>query len=65
VADCAGDAGDDVIRAEIDGLHHGGPSAASLPVSPPLPQMTSVALPLPAGGTVAGMVIITAAVLPG
>jgi hypothetical protein len=52
-------------RAEIGGLHHGGPSAASLPVSPSLPQMTSVVLPLPADGTVAGTVVITAAALPG
>lgn len=55
-------------RAETGGLHraeHGRPSAASLPVSPSLPQMTSVVLPLPADGSVAGTVVITAAALPG
>jgi hypothetical protein len=52
-------------RDEAGGLHHGGPSAASLPGSPPLPQVTSVALPLPGDGTVAGMAVITAAALPG
>jgi hypothetical protein len=51
-------------RAETGGLHHGGSSAAGLPV-PPLPQMTSVALRLPAGGPVVGMVVITAAAVPG
>jgi len=52
-------------RAETGGLHRGGPSATSLPVSPPLPQMTSLTLRLPAGGTVVGLVVITAAALPG
>ena len=32
---------------------------------PPLPQMTSVALRLPAGGPVVGMVVITAVAVPG
>ena len=51
-------------RSETGGLHHGGSSAAGLPM-PPLPQMTSVALRLPAGGPVAGMVVISAAAVPG
>jgi hypothetical protein len=51
-------------RAETGGLHHGGSSAAGLPM-PPLPQMTSVALRLPAGGPVVGMVVITAVAVPG
>jgi len=40
------------------------PPAASLPVSP-LPEVTSVALRLPAAGGAAGTVVITAAALPG
>lgn len=40
------------------------PSATSLPASP-LPEVTSVALRLPAGGGVSGTVVITAAALPG
>jgi len=51
-------------RAEAGGLRHGGTSAAGPPV-PPLPQMTSVALRLPAGGPVVGMVVITAVAVPG
>jgi hypothetical protein len=43
----------------------GTPSAASSPASPLLPEVTSVALRLPVGGTVTGMVVITAAAEPG
>ena len=43
---------------------HGGPTAASLSASP-MPEVTSVALRLPAGGGLAGTVVITAAALPG
>ena len=51
-------------RSETGGLHHGGSSAAGLPM-PPLPQMTSVALRLPTHGPIVGMVVITAAAVPG
>ena len=51
-------------RAEAGRLHPGGVPAASLPASQ-LPQVTSAALHLPAGGGVAGTVVITAAALPG
>ena len=51
-------------QAEVGALHHAGPLAASLPASP-MPQVTSAALRLPAGGAVAGTVVITAAALPG
>jgi hypothetical protein len=51
-------------RAEAGGLHRGGPPAASRPASP-MPQVTSAAVRLPAGGGVAGTVVITAAALPG
>ena len=50
-------------RAEASRLHQGGPPTASLP-APPMPQVTSAALRLPAAGGVAGTVIITAAALP-
>jgi hypothetical protein len=52
-------------RAEASGLHHRGLPAASVPARQLLPQMTSTAVRLPASGTVAGMVVITAAALPG
>jgi hypothetical protein len=51
-------------RAEAGRLDHRGAQAASPPVSP-MPQVTSTALRLPAGGGVAGTVVITAAALPG
>jgi hypothetical protein len=51
-------------RAQASRLHPGRPSAAGPPVSS-LPQMTSVALRLPADGTITGTVLITTAVLPG
>lgn len=51
-------------HAEAGALHHAGPLAASLPASP-MPQVTSAALRLPAGGGVVGTVVITAAALPG
>ena len=51
-------------RAEAGRLHPGGAPTASLPASP-LPQVTSAALHMPAGGGVAGTVVITAAALPG
>ncbi len=51
-------------RVEAGRFHHSRPRAASLPASP-IPQMTSAALHLPAGGGVAGTVVITAAALPG
>lgn len=49
-------------RTEASGLRHGTPPAAA---SPPLSQMTSVALRLPADGSVTATVIITAAAQPG
>jgi|GEM_PF-1175689 hypothetical protein len=52
-------------RSEDGRARQGTPSAASRPASPLLPEMTSVALRLPAGGTVTGMVVITAAAEPG
>ena len=51
-------------RAEAGRLDHRGAQAASPPVSP-MPQVTSTALRLPAGGGVAATVVITAAALPG
>lgn len=51
-------------RAEATGVHRGGPPAVSLPL-PAMPEVTSVALRLLAGGGVAGTVVITAAALPG
>jgi hypothetical protein len=52
-------------RTEAGDLHHRRPSAAEAPAPLPLPQVTSLALRLPAGGTIAGTVLITAAVQPG
>jgi hypothetical protein len=51
-------------HAEAGRLHHRIPRAAS-PLASPMPQVTSAALHLPAGGGVAGTVVITAAALPG
>jgi hypothetical protein len=51
-------------RAEAGRLRHSGPQAASLPAAS-LPQVSSTALHLPAGGGVAGTVVITSAALPG
>jgi hypothetical protein len=52
-------------RTEAGRLHHGRPAAIGRTVSPPLPQMTSAALRLPADGTIGGTVLITAAAQPG
>jgi hypothetical protein len=52
-------------HSENGRARQGTPSAAIRPASPLLPEMTSVALRLPAGGTVTGMVVITAAAEPG
>jgi hypothetical protein len=52
-------------RTEAGDLHHRRPSAAAAPASLSLPQMTSLALRLPADGTIAGTVVITAAAQPG
>ncbi|MDQ2811728.1 MAG: hypothetical protein M3Z75_07575 [Actinomycetota bacterium] len=51
-------------RAQASRLHPGRPSAVGPPVSS-LPQMTSVALRLPADGTITGTVLITTAALAG
>jgi hypothetical protein len=51
-------------RAEAGRTPVASPPATSQPVSP-LPEVTSVVLRLPAGGGVAGTVVITAAALPG
>jgi len=51
-------------HAEAGRPEHGGAQAASQLVSP-MPQVTSAALRLTAGGGVAGTVVITAAALPG
>jgi hypothetical protein len=51
-------------RTESGGLRHGGQSATRSAVSL-MPELASVALPLPAAGGVAGTVVITAAALPG
>ena len=51
-------------HAEAGRLDHSGAQPAS-PLASPMPQVTSAALRLPAGGGVAGTVAITAAVLPG
>jgi hypothetical protein len=54
-------------RAEASGLRPAGPPTVG-PAGPTgllMPEMTSVTLPLPAGGRVAGTVVITAAALPG
>lgn len=51
-------------RAQAGRLHQGRPSATGQPVSSSLPQMTSVAVRLPADGTITGTVLITAAAQP-
>ena len=51
-------------RTEAGALRSGQRPVAS-PAGSPMPELTSVALPLPAVGGVAGTVVITAAVLPG
>jgi hypothetical protein len=51
-------------RTEASALRRGERPAAS-PAGSPMPELTSVALRLPAVGGVAGTVVITAAVLPG
>ena len=51
-------------RTEAGALQRGARPAASQAGSP-MPELTSVALPLPAVGGVAGTVVITAAILPG
>jgi hypothetical protein len=51
-------------RTEAGRLHHGRPSATSGSVSSSPPRLTSVALRLPADGTIAGTVLITAAARP-
>jgi len=51
-------------RADASRPEHSGAQAASPPASP-MPQVTSAALRLPAGGGVTGTVVITAAALPG
>ena len=51
-------------RAEAGRPGHRGAQAASPPASP-MPEVTSAALLLPAGGGVTGTVVITAAALPG
>jgi hypothetical protein len=51
-------------HAEAGRPGHGGARLAS-PLASPMPQVTSAALRLTAGGGVAGTVVITAAVLPG
>lgn len=48
-------------RTQASVLRHGTASAAGRPAAPPLPQLTSVVLRLPAGGTATGTVFITAA----
>ena len=51
-------------RGPADGVPRGAAPAASPPGSP-MPEVTSVALRLPADGGVTGTVVITAAALPG
>ena len=51
-------------RAEAGRLDHSGAQSAS-PLASLMPQVTSAALRLPAGGGVIGTVVITAAALPG
>jgi hypothetical protein len=48
-----------------DASHRGAPSVASLATSMPMPELTTLALALPADGTVVGTVVITAAAEPG
>ena len=52
-------------RAQAGAPHPGHAPAASVTTSLPMPEMTTVALALPADGTVTGTVVITAAALPG
>ena len=52
-------------RAQARAPHPGRTPAASAATSLPMPEMTTVALALPADGTVTGTVVITAAALPG
>ena len=52
-------------RAQTRAPHPGRAPAASVTTSLPMPEMTTVALALPADGTVTGTVVITAAALPG
>ena len=51
-------------RGQSGGVPRGAPPTASPPGSP-MPEVTSVAVRLPAGGGVTGTVVITAAALPG
>src|SRR5260370_1147642 len=52
-------------RAQARAPHPGRAPAASAGTLLPMPEMTTVALALPANGTVTGTVVITAAALPG
>ena len=52
-------------RAQARAPHPGRAPAASVTTSLPMPEMTTVALALPADGAVTGTVVITAAALPG
>jgi hypothetical protein len=52
-------------RAELRRLQSGPPPAVGLATSLPAPELGTVALALPADGTVTGTVVITAAALPG
>jgi hypothetical protein len=52
-------------RAQARAPHPGRAPTASVTTSLPMPEMTTVALALPADGTVTGTVVITAAALPG
>jgi hypothetical protein len=52
-------------RAQARAPHPGRATAGSVTTSLPMPEMTTVALALPADGTVTGTVVITAAALPG
>src|ERR1017187_10425015 len=69
IAGAAGPAGAVALalhyHSENGRARQGTPSAAIRPASPLLPEMTSVSLRLPAGGTGTGMVVITAAAEPG
>jgi hypothetical protein len=52
-------------RAQARAPHPGRAPAVSVTTSLPMPEMTTVALALPADGAVTGTVVITAAALPG
>jgi hypothetical protein len=52
-------------HAEAGDLRHRRPAAAAAPATRSLPQMSSLALRLPASGPVAGKILITAAAQPG